>query len=110
LFLYIIYIFTIYAFTELHDDYIFSNESNGFPLTDPNGVSDFCLSLLNCFLNTVDHSLKDNSGIGGWLYNNPKYLDRSDLMASDIDLEQNYEYNRWVYDNLFNFLLIIILL
>jgi len=55
--------------------------------------------------------MKDNSGIGGWLYNNPKFLSDEFLPAdSTLQVVKQYSYQRFFFDNLANILCLMILL
>jgi hypothetical protein len=55
--------------------------------------------------------LKDNSGIGGWLYDNPKFLNEEYVEETVTDrVIEEYSYSRFLFDNLANIFCLMILL
>ena len=77
--------------------------------------TDLCFSLKNCFLNTVDLTQKQNSGLGGGLYDNPskkffKQLTQDYIAKNPNYLMDNFDEERWIFDNFSNIVIIIILM
>lgn len=65
-----------------------------------------CESMIQCFLKNFDHTLKDNGGVGGWLY----------LIADETreyvpyQEEREFSYGRFFYDNMLNIILVVIII
>eukprot|EP00347_Sterkiella_histriomuscorum_P001628 403371295 len=87
LFVLVEYIFTVVSFTNYRSEYPAEN----------------CSNLLRCFLVTIDQTFKQNGGVGSFM--DAPYKTSSD----DDDGQQQILYSRLVYDFLFNFFLIILI-
>ena len=77
------YVFTLFAYIMFNDSY-------------PEG---FCDSTWGCFLTTMDVSFKYDSGLGGFL-----------TSSFDLDYTLSKKILRFFFDNIYNALLLIIML
>lgn len=85
LYLIMVYMFTIFGFYFIREDFV-----------DPDEGYTECDSLLECFFVTFDQGFKHDGGLGGYLEKRP--------------LTDRVAYSRLLYDNLYNIILVIVLL
>eukprot|EP00658_Telonema_sp_P-2_P035750 TRINITY_DN25955_c0_g2_i5.p1 TRINITY_DN25955_c0_g2~~TRINITY_DN25955_c0_g2_i5.p1 ORF type:complete len:2991 (-),score=721.49 TRINITY_DN25955_c0_g2_i5:376-9348(-) len=84
----ILFVFLCYAFSLVGYMYF----SGDYP-------TDSCDEMMLCFRTTIDHGFKHDGGIGGYL-----------TQIETLDKDSGYETARFLYDHLFNVLLLILLL
>ena len=105
----VLYVFAVIGFYQFKESFISYGGASG------SVEIQLCQSIKTCFFNTVDLTQKQNSGLGGGLYDNPSQkfyaeLTKAWVLSNPDFVKEHFNLQRWIFDNLSNIVIIIILM